>query len=537
VKSRSLISLVVFVFFATIETGFAADGGPVPASVDAGLRVVSPGASASLKAKDAGVDSDALRTPKPSEEQNNEAEKQVPPNEKKTILFSELQTNDKSQSFAERYMGILGCFITIGLAILMSTNRRRISWKLVATGVGLQLGFAFLVLKTGVGSALFQYATDAVNRLLSFSVEGSRFVFGNLVDPSVAVSGANGESIGYVAQTGSMIAFGILPTILFFSALTSLMYHLGILQRIVKLMAWVMKSAMGTSGAESLSAAANIFVGQTEAPLVIRPYLDRMTQSELMAVMTGGFATVAGGVMAVYVGLLSGIFPDIAGHLLAASVMSAPASLVMAKIMIPETQTPVTANGTNDPIQESESDGNQKDNEKPANALDAISKGTSDGLLLCLNVGAMLITFVALVALFNWCVGGMGSLFGVESLTLQRILGWVMAPLAFVLGVPWADAVMVGGLMGTKTVVNEFVAFLDLASLLQSGELQSAKSVVIATYALCGFSNLASIGIQIGGLSTIAPSRRADLARLGFRSMIAASLACFQTAALAGILL
>lgn len=493
---------------------------------------VDAGQAAELMNQDAGAGGERSEAQKQKQISvvANEDKPETLPAGKKTIQFSELRKNDEEQGPVQRFMGLFGCLVTIGLAILMSRHRRSISWKLVGMGVALQLSFAVLVLKTAVGAAVFQHATGAVTRLLSFSVEGSRFVFGNLVDPFVPVAQSSGDPLGYVAQTGSAIAFGILPTILFFSALTSLLYHLGILQKVVRLMAWVMRRAMGTSGAESLSAAANIFVGQTEAPLMVKPYLRTMTQSELMAVMTGGFATVAGGVMAVYVGMLSGTFPDIAGHLLAASVMSAPASLVMAKIMVPETEEPVTATGD---VEHLEDDSE----EKASNVLDAVSKGTSDGLLLCLNVGAMLISFVALVALLNFGVGSIGSLFGVENLSLQSILGWALAPFAFVLGVPWVDAVAVGGLMGTKTVINEFVAFMDLATMLQDGRLQSGKSVVIATYALCGFSNLASIGIQIGGLSTIAPSRRQDLARLGFRSMIAASLACFQTAALAGILL
>ena len=331
---------------------------------------------------------------------------------------------------------------------------------------------------------------------------------------------------GSFAAVGAMFAFGVLPTIIFFSAMTAVLYHLNILPRLVQVMAWVMQKTMRTSGAESLSASANIFVGQTEAPLMIRPFLKEMTASELMAVMTGGFATVAGGVMAAYVGMLSGIFPDIAGHLIAASVMSAPASLVLAKMMVPETETPTTMNADRVKVEKQD-----------ANVLAAASRGTSEGLTLALNVGAMLIAFIAIVAMLNWMLGALGALLGFEGLSIQLVLGWLLGPLAWMLGVPWEDANVIGSMLGTKTVVNEFVAYMELADNLKNGTIQHAKSVVIATYALCGFANFSSIGIQIGGLSAIEPSRRGDLGRLGLRAMIAATLACFQTAAIAGMLL
>jgi CNT family concentrative nucleoside transporter len=327
-----------------------------------------------------------------------------------------------------------------------------------------------------------------------------------------------------------------MPTILFFSALSAILYYLGVLQVIVRGLAWVMQRTMKVSGAESLAAAANVFVGQTEAPLTVRPFLDKMTRSELMALMTGGFATVAGGVMAVYVGMLKDVFPDIAGHLLAASVMSAPASFVMAKILIPETETPETLEGASIHVEKTD-----------ANLLDATSRGTSEGLKLAFNVAAMLIAFMALIPMLNWMVQLPGPIFGwvglegvetfFSTLSLEKMMGWIMGPLAFLMGVPWEDARIIGTMMGTKTIINEFVAYLQLAGALQAGTIANGKSVIIATYALCGFSNLASIGIQIGGLSVLAPTRRADLARIGFRAMIGASLACFQTAALAGMLL
>lgn len=423
-----------------------------------------------------------------------------------------------------RFMGVFGIAACLGIAFLFSRDRKSINWKTVGVGLGLQLVFAVLILKTPFGRVLFDFATGAVTKLLSFSTDGARFLFGNLVDASVPVT-QGGEATEMVANTGAFFAFNVVPTVLFFSALTALLYYIGVLPRVVRALAFVMRKFMGTSGAESLSAAANIFVGQTEAPLVVKPYLSRMTQSELMAVMTGGFATVAGGVMAIYVAMLKDSFPDIAGHLMAASIMSAPASLVMAKMFVPETEEPVDAAE------------NVNDDEGPANLLDAVSTGIIDGLQLALNVAAMIIAFVALVSMINWLIGALFGVFTNEVWTLQRILGSLLAPFAFLLGVPWVDAVVVGSMMGTKTIMNEFLAYLDLAKAMSDNTLTHPRSIVVATYALCGFSNLSSIGIQIGGLSAMAPNRRADLSRLGFRSMIAASLACFQTAALAGLLI
>lgn len=450
--------------------------------------------------------------------------------------LQELRDRKVKQSFGGRFMGGIGCLVLVGLALLLSTDRRRINWKLVGVGISLQLAFAVLVLKTELGRRLFDVTNDAVKKLLSFSKDGARFLFGNLVDMAVPVAGADGAATTMVAQTGALFAFGVLPTILFFSMMSAILYHLGVLQRVVQALGWVMQRAMGTSGAESLAAAANIFVGQTEAPLVVRPFLPKMTRSELMALMTGGFATVAGGVLAAYVGMLEGSFPDIAGHLVAASVMSAPASLVMAKIMVPETEVPETRDGARIVVERTD-----------ANVIDAAARGTSEGLQLALNVGAMLIAFTALIPLINWLLQlpsfGL-DLLGLDAardafavLSMERVLGWVFAPLAFLLGVPWDDAAIVGGMLGTKTVINEFVAYLQLAGALQDGQLAHGKSVIITTYALCGFSNFASIGIQLGGLSVIAPERRKDLADLGIRAMIGASLACFMTAAVAGMLL
>jgi concentrative nucleoside transporter, CNT family len=448
-------------------------------------------------------------------------------------LLSELK-GDVEQDLGGRAMGLVGMVSMMGIAWLLSTDRRRVSWRLVGMGVVLQLGFALFVLKTAAGASLFAAGNDLINGLLQFSEAGSRFVFGNLVDNKIAVGLALSPSPddprvqaeNLFAATGSMIAFRVLPTVLFFSALTAVSYHLGLLQKVVNVLAAVMHKTMGVSGAESLSTSANIFLGQTEAPLLVRPYLEKMTASELTCIMTGGFATVAGGVMAAYVGMLSSTFPDIAGHLMAASVMAAPATLVMSKLMVPETEVPETAAGAAPPSEKLD-----------ANVIDAATRGISEGLMLALNVAAMLIGFLALIALFNAVIGGVGGFLGVPGISLERLFGVVGAPIAFLLGTPAEDAVAVGQLIGTKTVVNEFVAYLQLGGLIDSGQIVHGKSVVIAVYALCGFANFGSIGIQIGGLAALMPSRRSDLARLGLRSMIAGSLASFQTAAIAAMVL
>jgi CNT family concentrative nucleoside transporter len=337
---------------------------------------------------------------------------------------------------------------------------------------------------------------------------------------------------------GAYFAFGVLPTIIFFSSLMAVLYYLGVMQLAVKATAWVMQRTMGTSGSETLSASGNIFVGQTEAPLLIRPFIKGMTESELMAVMTGGFATVAGGVMAAYVGMLQGHFSDIAGHLLSASIMSAPAALVCAKLMIPEP----------DP-EASETYGELKISleSTDVNLIDAAARGASDGLKLAMNVGAMLLAFLALIAMVNGMLGWLGSFalvgrglaaVGVEEpLSLQLLLGKLLQPVAWLLGVPWSDAEAVGRLIGVKTVVNEFVAYLDLSAMLRSGAIEHPRSVVIAIYALCGFANFGSVAIQIGGIGGIAPERRHDVARIGMRAMIAGAIACLLTACVAGILI
>jgi len=432
-----------------------------------------------------------------------------------------------------RLRSLLGMVALLALAWGISVDRSKVAWRVVLWGVGLQILFAIFILKTPLGAGVFAAASAVVVQLLQYTVDGARFIFGNLVLDNVPVGtgavepGAPFTALpGQVARTGASFAFNVLPTIIFFSSLMTVLYHLGIMQVAVRGVAWVMQRTMRTSGAETLSAAGNIFVGQTEAPLLIKPFIDRMTMSELMAVMTGGFATVAGGVLAAYVGILLAYFPDIAGHLMAASVMSAPAALVVAKLMYPEREEPETAGSLRIEIDRPD-----------VNVIDAAARGASEGLLLALNVGAMLLAFIALIAMLNGILGWAGGLVGWEGLTFEVILGWLLAPLAWLMGVPWADAPAVASLMGIKTIVNEFVAYLDLAGTLAGAHDLQPRSIIIATYALSGFANFSSIAIQIGGIGGIAPSRRQDLSRIGLRAMIAGSIAAFMTATVAGMVL
>jgi CNT family concentrative nucleoside transporter len=431
-----------------------------------------------------------------------------------------------------RLRSLLGLVALTLLAWSLSVDRSRVPWRVVGWGLGLQILFALSILKTPVGVGIFDAVSTVVVALLGFTLNGAQFIFGDLVFDNVPVGtgqpgpGPFSALPGQVARTGASFAFNVLPTIIFFSSLMTVLYHLGIMQRAVKGVAWVMQRTMRTSGAETLSAAGNIFVGQTEAPLLIKPFIDKMTMSELMAVMTGGFATVAGGVLAAYVSILIAYFPDIAGHLLAASVMSAPAALVVAKLMYPEDAQPETAGTLEVSV------------ERPdVNVIDAAARGASEGLFLALNVGAMLLAFIALIHLLNGMLGWVGGFVGLESLTLELMLGWLLSPLAWLMGVPWSDAPTVASLMGVKTVLNEFVAYLQLQGTLAGGTQLEPRSIIIATYALSGFANFSSIAIQIGGIGSIAPSRRQDLSRIGLRAMIAGSIAAFMTATVAGMVL
>lgn len=416
--------------------------------------------------------------------------------------------------------GLLAVVVLLAGLWAFSTHRRAVDWALVAKGLALQLVFALLVLKTNVGRGFFEVVNDVFVALIGYTNAGARFVFGSLVDRTVPVEGGEGT-----VTMAANFAFSVLPTIIFFSSLMTILYYLGIMQRVVQAVAWAMQRTLRTSGAETTSAAGNIFVGQTEAPLLIKPFVERMTMSELNTVMTGGFATVAGGVMAAYVAMLAAWFPSIAGHLLAASIMAAPAGIVVSKILFPEVETPETRDSLDFELEE-----------QHVNAIDAAAGGATDGLRLALNVGAALIAFLALIALVNGLLGWGLGLFGIEGITLELILGWLFAPVAWLIGVPTQDVTTIGSLFGVKMVANEFVAFQELANILAGGSELSPKSVIIATYALTGFANFSSIAIQIGGIGGIAPNRRQDLSKLGMRAMLGGTVATWMTASLAGIL-
>lgn len=429
-----------------------------------------------------------------------------------------------------RLVGLLGIATMLAIAAALSYDRKRIDWRLVGMGLLLQACFAVLVLKTGPGRAFFDAVGGVVTGLLKFQEQGARFVFGNLVQSNVPVGmpGPNGVldgAAGYVANTGAFFAFNVLPTIIFFSSLMSVLYYLKVMQVVVKGLAWVMQKTLRTSGAETLSASGNIFLGQTEAPLLIKPFVRSMTPSELITVMVGGFATVAGGVMAAYIGILSGYFPGIAGHLLAASVMNAPAGLFISKMLLPEVGTPVTRGSLRMEVESTDS-----------NVIDAAASGAAQGVQLAINVAAMLMAFVALVALLNFGLGWLGGLVGYPEMSLQHILGQLLRPIAWVMGVPWHDTAYVGGLIGLKTALNEFVAYAQFGADLARGVALEPRSAVIAAYALLGFANFSSIAIQIGGIGGLAPERRGEIARFGLRAMIGGNLAAFISASMAGML-
>ena len=423
--------------------------------------------------------------------------------------------------FAERLLrGLFGMAVIVGGLWLFSTNRKAINWALTGKGLTLQLIFAILVLKTNWGRGFFRVVNDVFIALIGYTNSGASFVFGTLVDRVTPVTGGDG-----VVVIASNFAFSVLPTIIVFSSLMTILYYLGIMQWVVRGVAWLMQRTLGTSGAETTSAAGNIFVGQTEAPLLIKPFVGKMTDSELTTVMVGGFATVAGGVMAAYVAMLAGVFPDIAGHLLAASVMAAPAGIVVSKMLVPETETPETAGRLDFELEQ-----------QNVNVIDAAAGGASDGLRLALNVGAMLLAFLALIAMVNGLLGWALGLVGIEGITLELVFGWLFAPVAWVIGIPWSDAVHIGSLFGIKMVGNEFIAFQGLADMINGDTGLSPKSVIMATYALTGFANFSSVAIQIGGIGGIAPERRSDLSRLGLRAMFGGTAATWMTATLAGVL-
>jgi concentrative nucleoside transporter, CNT family len=418
---------------------------------------------------------------------------------------------------ATRIQPVAGLALILGLAYCLSSARRAIDYRTVAWGLGLQFVFAVIVLKTEIGRAVFQSLGGVITKILDFAFVGSSFVFGPLGNPAVwpkIVTGVLGPEGN---QYANIFAFMVLPTIIFIAALFAMLYYFGVMQIVVRLFAVVMRRFMRASGAESLNVAASIFMGQTEAPLTIRPFLPRMTESELMTVMTAGMAHISGGVMAAYI-----LFGVEAQHLLTAVIMTAPGTLMMAKLFVPETGEPETMGTVKLVVEKTD-----------VNVIDAVGRGTGEGLHLALNVGAMLISFLALVALLNAGLGLIGQAIGFE-LSLQLILGWVFAPIAWALGVPWTDASTVGNLLGTRMVLNEFVAYSQLGPLKATLD---PKSFTIATFALCGFANFSSIGIQIGGIGALAPERRHDLARLGLRAMLAGTFANFLTATIAGMLL
>lgn len=428
-----------------------------------------------------------------------------------------------SFSFLSILQGIGGLVFLVALLWVFSTNKKAINWPLVVKGLVLQVVFAVAILKIGFIESAFEWVSKAFVKVISFTNFGSEFLFGQFGDGTIHPALGN-------------FAFVVLPTIIFFSALTSLLYYLGILQKVVYAMAWVMKRALKLSGAESLATAGNIFLGQTEAPLLIKPYLGQMTKSEMMALMTGGMATIAGGVLAAYIGFLGGdsaleqtLF---AKHLLAASIMSAPAALVAAKILVPETE---------------EFDNTMRVNKEKmgANALEAISNGTTDGLKLAINVAAMLLVFTALIYMFNYFLLKTGDLThlnvwiaantGYDNLSFQFILGYLFAPISWIIGVPFSDIVTVGQLLGEKTILNEFYAYATMGEMKANGIFHSEKSMIMATYILCGFSNVASIGIQIGGIGALVPEKRGLLSKLGVRALIGGTVASLFTAAVVGM--
>ncbi len=403
-----------------------------------------------------------------------------------------------------RLVSLLGIPGLLLLAFVFCKHRRNLSYKTVLGGLGLQFFFALVVLRTRMGHEIFYWVGRGAERFISFTEAGSRFLFGDLM---------------LVEKIGFVVAFQVLPVIIFFSSLSAILYHFGVLQWVVRMMARIFTRTLGISGAEALSVAANVFVGMVESPILVRPYLEEMTESELFCVMSAGMATIAGSVMAAYIGILQPHFPQVAGHILSASLMSAPAAVVVAKIMIPETGTPSTAGKVQ-----------LREEKQDVNFIDAAARGAIDGVRLAISVAAVLIAFIALVAMVN-------GIFGLFGTTFETVLGWFFAPIAFLMGIPWKEAVQVGSLLGQKTVLNEFVAYLNMANGLASGELTlSGRSLTIATYGLCGFANFGSLGIMIAGIGGMAPNRRHDLARLAIHSLIAGSLAAFLTGAIAGVL-
>ena len=447
--------------------------------------------------------------------------------------------------FTSIFRGLIGILLLVGISYIISNNKSKINWRLVGGGLALQLIFAILILKgedlrsffspLGWPKDFFSWISYFFVLVLNFTYEGARFVFGDLAKPP-----------GSEGSLGSFFAFQVLPTIIFFASLMSLLYYLGIMQMIVKGMAWIMAKTLGTSGAESLSCSANIFVGQTEAPLMIKPFLNKMTKSEILTVMVGGMATIAGGVMAAYIQILGSAYALKSGiplieaqqlfatHLLGASVMAAPAGIVISKILFPETAEPATKGTVKVEVEKNAS-----------NVIEAAANGAADGWKLAINVGAMLLAFIALIALINYLLNGLGDIINVneyliaqfgQPLSFQLLIGFVLQFVAFGIGVPWEDSLNFGSLLGVKVVLNEFVAYTEMGALVELGKIVNEKSILMLTYALCGFANFSSIAIQIGGIGPLAPDRKSDIAALGIKAVIGGVLATLMTATLAGLL-
>ncbi|MGD8305734.1 MAG: nucleoside transporter C-terminal domain-containing protein [Ignavibacteria bacterium] len=443
------------------------------------------------------------------------------------------------------FRGLVGVIVLVGIAFLFSNNKKKVNWRLVGIGLSLQLVFAIFILRSkelesiftplGWPMEFFRWVSGFFVLILSFTMQGAEFIFGDLA-----------KMPGSEGSTGSFFAFQVLPTIIFFACLMSILYYAGIMQWVVRGMAWIMARFLGTSGAESLSCSANIFVGQTEAPLMIRPYLKDMTRSEILTIMVGGMATIAGGVMAAYIQILGTAYSIkhgiplveaqqiFATQLLGASIMAAPAGIVISKILFPETGEPVTKGTVKVEV--------EKD---AANVIEAAANGAGSGLKLALNVGAMLLAFIALIGMINWGLNWIGDLTGLnpslqssfgQPLSFELILGWIFQVIAFSIGVPWEDALNFGALFGTKIVVNEFVAYTNFGVLLEAGKILNEKTVIMLTYALCGFANFSSIAIQIGGLGPLAPSRKSEIAGLGIKAVLGGAMATLMTATLAGLL-
>lgn len=417
---------------------------------------------------------------------------------------------------ADIFFGVFGLAVLLGIAWLFSAQRDKVQWRIVGLGIALQLIFALLVLRTSWGKGLFEGLSRVFVKVIDFTQVGAQFIFGPLTS---------------IDNFGFIFAIQVLPTIIFFASLMSVLYHLGLMQRIVQAMAWVMTRILGVSGAESLSVAANVFVGQTEAPLVVRPYIARMTQSELFTTMVGGMATIAGGVLAAYVGLLGGTDPErklyFATHLLSASIMAAPATIVISKLLQPEREDSLTKGNVKLHVERTSN-----------NVIEAAANGASDGVSLAINVGGMLLAFIALIAMVNYPLQALGEVLGLQEslgrpLDLSLVLGWILSPIAWVIGVPWGDAVTVGGLIGQKIITNEFVAYSQFNDV-KAG--LSDKAILITTYALCGFANLSSIAIQLGGIGGMAPERKSHIAALGLKAVLGGTLVTLMTATIAGVI-